>query len=138
MPLTPEQTNLLRKWQCAATELDQIKQTEMQLRKLIVDTFFDPELAVGTQNLELENGYKLKAEKRENYTLKNSNGETDEMLKKFPPEVAKLLVRWKPELNLKNYKALSQPEYFAYFDGCLEIKPGAPSLEIIPPKVKAT
>lgn len=136
MPLTPEQTALLTAWQSAAVQLDTIKATEMKLRKQITESFFDPELAVGTQTIELDNGYKLKVEKKENYTLKNNEGQTEQALRKFPPEVAAMLVRWKPELNLKNYKALNNPEYFGWFDECLEIKPGAPTLEIVEPKVK--
>jgi hypothetical protein len=47
--------------------------------------------------------------------------------------VADVLIQNKPELVVKQYKALS-PENRAIFDQCLTTKPALPTLELVPPK----
>jgi hypothetical protein len=51
------------------------------------------------------------------------------------PEVANVLVKWEPKLSETAYKN-ADSETQKLFDGCLTIKPGKPSLEIIEPKAK--
>jgi hypothetical protein len=45
------------------------------------------------------------------------------------------LIRWEPALSITAYQNLDH-ETQKLFDGCLTIKPGKPSLEVIPPKAE--
>jgi hypothetical protein len=103
---------------------------EMEQRKELAKLIFNNE--VGTQYYDMGEGFKLKCAVTETHSLK---GDVETVLAGFTEAEADMLISWKPSLNVAAYKALS-PEQQAKFNGILEIKPGAPALEIIPPKTK--
>lgn len=132
-----EKMELLDKWYYAKAKLDTVKESEMELRKLVVAEFFDPNDHEGTKRFDLPDGYKLKVAKKQNYKLKNDSGELDKALENVSEDLAALLVKWTPSLALANYKTLSVELQKEIFSGCLEITDAAPTLEIENPKAKS-
>lgn len=141
-----ERDNEILAWQEASKVLEAAKTREMELRKAVMARNF-PNANVGTNNLELGMGYKLKAVRKLNYNLANGEGETD----KACDEIAKLgnegqflaerLVGWTPKLSLTEYNKLeaSNPTHAkikAIIDAVLTVTDGAPTLEVVPPKGK--
>ena len=131
-------------WEAAVKALAAAKDAEAALRKeVLAEAFaFDPEaLREGTENLELGNGYKLKAVFKISRNLKNENEAVDKVLSKIEktgPEgafIAERLVKWKPELSVSEYNKL--PEKFKkLFDEVVTSKEAMPSLELVAPKSK--
>lgn len=133
---------LLIQWQEAKKTLDAAKEIEMQLRKRVVTevyNFSENELREGTENVELGNGFKLKAVFKTSYTLNNKDNAVDKMLCKLEasgPEgkfIAERLVKFKPELSVAEYKRLDTKER-RIADLVISTKPAAPTLEIVAPK----
>jgi hypothetical protein len=141
--LTPELNAKIQEWQRLDAQLDQVKQAEMALRCEIVMALCDTAKLEGTETLELGNGWKIKAVKKQNYNLTNEFGETEKLLAavgQINPAIATGLVKWKPDMSLSTYKkelvplAATTPELATLLAHALIIKPGSPSLEIVPPK----
>lgn len=138
--MTPEQTELLTNWTRAVEQVAATKslvENEMALRKQVMASFF-PEPKEGTNNLELEAGWKLKAV----YKLDRKVDEAAlpaimEKLRTFNVN-PDLLIKRKVELDTTGYKTLLSisPETVKIFDECLTIKPASPSIELVPPKEK--
>lgn len=133
MPLTIEQQDKLTLWNRLNLNLKTLKEEEMKLRNEIVSEFFDPGKTEGTEYADLANGYRLKVVKKENYNLDNKNGKVDAALEKLNEGIADLVVNWNPSLSISNYRKLTDSEK-SVFNDCLEIKPGSPTLEIVPPR----
>lgn len=131
-------------WQEAVKALAAAKDAEAALRKEVLsDCFaFDPDaLREGTENVELGNGYKLKAVFKISRNLNNEGDAVDKVLSKIEktgPEgqfVAERLVKWKPELSVSEYKKL--PEKFRkMIDEIVTSKEATPSVELVEPKSK--
>lgn len=122
-------------WDEAKKTLDRAKAREMELRKAIVDGAFgmyDPE-KIGTQNVELGNGWKLKAVVKETFTLSSDNDEVETMLDGLEDWQADRLVKWSPRLMKKEYDELDAEDR-AKVDKVLTIKLASPTLELIAPK----
>lgn len=136
--LAPEQIEILTVWENTKKQLDTLKKFEMECRKVIVydSGFFDINKTSGTEHVALPGGYDLVSVKKENYKLTNANNETDEALEHFSEDMAAMLVKWTPDLSVSTFKKLTE-EQQAFFDKALEIKNGAPTLEIKAPKVKS-
>lgn len=133
---SPELLALLKQWSEAKAEVAAICAPiiakEMKLRKQLFAMAF-PAPTEGTNNVDLPHGWKVKA----TYKLDRKIDEASlpavlETLRKLDV-VADALVRYKPEIDTKAYKALSEPNR-AVFDSCLTIKPASPTIELIPPK----
>lgn len=135
--LSPEQVEILTVWENTKAQLESLKKFEMECRKAIVydSGFFDTGKTSGVEHVTLSGGYDLTSTKKENYNLTNKDGETDEALTHFDDTLADMLVSWKPTLSVTAFKKLTF-EQQAFFDKALEIKTGAPTLEIKPPKTK--
>ncbi len=135
--LLPEQIEILTVWENTKKQLDTLKKFEMECRKVIVHDsgFFDTNKTSGTEHAALPGGYDLVSVKKENYTLTDANGETEEALTHFDDTLAALLVKWTPTLSVSTFKKLTAAEQ-AHFDKALEIRSGAPTLEIKAPKTK--
>lgn len=151
-PVSPETQILLQKywskdlilkaWQESKGQLDECKEREAALRKAVFELEF-PSPTEGTQRIPLGNGYHLKAvypmryecpkDEQKSYT----NVELGlEELEKLGPEagfVADRVIKWVPEVQIKEYRTL-KPEYKTIIDKFVVIKPGAPQLEIEEPK----
>lgn len=131
-------------WQESVKALAAAKDAEAALRReVLTDCFgFDPDaLREGTENVELGNGYKLKAVFKISRNLNNENDAVDKVLSKIEktgPEgqfVAERLVKWKPELSISEYKKL--PEKFRkMIDEVVTSKEATPSVELVEPKSK--
>jgi hypothetical protein len=135
--LNAEQAAMVRAWEAAKSYQTTIKEYEMVLRKMIVQHtgIFNSLITSGTENVALDNGYKLTAVKKESYNLDNTDDKVEKALANFTDLEAALLVNWKPTLSVTAYKALPDDKK-AHFNGCLEITTGAPTLEIKEPKTK--
>jgi hypothetical protein len=151
-PVSPETQILLQKywskdgilkaWQEAKGQLDEVKEREAALRKSVFELEF-PSPTEGTQRVPLGNGYMLKAvyplryECPKDKVLKFAQTEQGlEELAKLGPEagfVADRLIEWEPVVQIKEYRTL-KPEYKTIVDKFVTIKPGSPQLEIEPPK----
>lgn len=149
--LTPEQwrtkrDELLQQWIEKKKTLESAKAEEMELRKQIVSFVADPDKIEGTENIELGNGYKLKAVKKVTYNFNVPEGvdkrdfvdDVLDKLEKVGPEgkfLADRLVKWNPELSVSEYKEL--PENFKKIvDEVIVTKEGSPTLELVEPKAK--
>lgn len=130
-------------WDHAKKALDAAKALEASLRQEVLKDFYDfggeSDLREGTENLELGNGYKLKATFKLSRKLENKNGETSKALFAIAENFeggklyAERLVKWSPELSVSEYKKLPA-EIRAVIDECLTSKAATPSLEIVEPK----
>lgn len=127
------------KWFELADQLRQLKAAESMLRSRIVKHFY-PNLKEGVNTYDLNDGtgYVMKASHETN--RKVLEPELKAMQEAMATEGSNLLplnftelLRWKPEVNMKAYRALN-PEAQKQFEQILEIKPGSTSIEIVKPK----
>lgn len=130
-------------WDNAKKALEAAKATESALRQEVLKDFYsfggESDLREGTENLELGNGYRLKAVFKLSRKLENKNGETSKALFAIAEnfEGGKLyterLVKWSPDLSVSEYEKLPA-EIRAVIDECVTSKAATPSLEIVEPK----
>lgn len=143
--LSPELSAKLQAWNQAAASLAVVKEQEFALRQeLVLQAGFDLTKLEGTQTIDIGNGWRLKAEKGQNYVLTNKGGETERLLAAIAtdlqrPDIATSLVEWKPDMKKKMYKELvplaeTNPKVKEALAIALTVKPGAPTLELIPPE----
>lgn len=139
-----ERDRLLAVWDEKKKALEAAKAGEMEARTAVF-AFNFPNPQPGVNRVELNNGYKLKATHKLNYKFDASldaiDAAEDDCCKlgaeaKF---LAERIICWKAEPSVSEYKKLdlSNPLHVqvkAIVDRILEIKPGAPTLEIEPPK----
>lgn len=135
---------LIMAWKQANEALAFAKEHEMKLRLELAKAEFkfdENALEAGTENIELGNGYKLKCEKKINYSLNNKDDAVDKALTKIEKSGAEgafivdRLVRWKPELSVSEYKKLD-PKYKKIIDEVVTTKAATPSLTLVEPKAK--
>lgn len=133
----------IMEWQNSVKALAAAKEQEAELRKKVLSECFDYEEddREGTQNVELGNGYKLKAVFKLSRRLDNKDNAVDDALSKMEASgaegefLAERIVKWKPELALSEYKKL--PDKFKeLIDTLITAKPGTPSLSLVEPKSK--
>ena len=137
-PVEPSKTDLLIKWEAATKALAAAKEIEMALRLQVTDAWFPSHKEEGTENVPLENGYKLKAVFKQNYTLADLETVDAALIKmeaidaegKF---IAERLIKFTPKLSVKEYKDCPE-KYRKYIDDVLTIKPATPALELVEPK----
>ena len=130
-------------WDHAKKALEAAKANEAALRQEVLKDFYDfggeSDLREGTENLELGNGYKLKAVFKLSRKLENKGGETSEALRVIAERFeggklyAERLVKWSPELSVSEYKKLPA-NIQEVIDSCVTTKAATPSLEIVEPK----
>lgn len=125
----------LTEWQNKVAQIEAQAHLTVEERKLRAEVFAlaFPKPAEGTNNEELPQGWKLKG------TLKIDRKLDEAALPAVKEAIRAMgvnpdpLVKYKPELALKDYRALP-PEVMKVFDTCLTIKPALPSIELVPPK----
>lgn len=147
MPLTPEASTLVGRWNYAQRELATRKAEEFQLRQEVVATVF-PSYSFGVNTVDLGKGWALKAEFKLNYKLAE-NGKVDEAMVNirkvgnYGTFMADELFKWTPSLHVPTYKKLQaaaaegSPEaqqVLAFVNHILEIKPAATALAVVAPK----
>jgi len=141
---TAQRDAKIMQWQEAVKNLAAAKEAEAALRNEVLSGAFDfdPEaLREGTENVELGNGYKLKAVFKISRNLQGGNEAVEKALQKIEKTgaegefIAERLVKWKPELSVSEYKKL--PDKFRkLIDEVLTSKEAMPSLELVVPKSK--
>ena len=121
-------TTTLGQWYEIKKQLDILKAQEMQLRKAIFAHYF-PDAHEGTNNYDLDGGYVLKGGRviQRDVELASFNALKEQFREAgLNPDQ---LVEFKPSLKVKFYKELTE-EQKQFFDQCLIIKDGSPSLAI--------
>ena len=130
----------LQEWHQAvltAQEAKKVVEAEQALRKEVMALFF-PEPVEGTNKFELEAGWSLKA------THKIERKVDEAALPAVLQQLREMgvnpdpLIRTKPDLDTKAYRSLVQinPDAAHVFEQALTIKPGSPTVELIPPKAQ--
>lgn len=138
MAFTEEQKSKINDWQYAQGMARNWRETEMKLRAEVMafawPAYQNAPIATTTYT-DIDNGYKLKYEQTFTYALKDTTfiKVREIVANNFEPVAAELLVRWKPELSVSNYKKLTDTKQ-RLFAPVLTIKPDAPKLELISPK----
>ena len=130
-----ERDTLILQWRAAKSSAVAAVEKEMNLRLAIVEKTFDPDKVKGTENIELGQGWKLKAVKKQNYNLKGSQQEIVTALSGMSAEIQKRLVKWSPKLSLTEYKLLEEKD-LAAIDKVVVVTPATPTLELVEPKKK--
>lgn len=126
--------DLLDEWERVQKQLADLKDLELNLRNEVFATYFvNPK--EGTNNHTLPDGRVLKGNYKINRTLDEAllHTKATELMK--AGLVLRDLVRMKPELNTKPYRALDDKQR-VLFEQVLDIKVGTPALEIVTPKEK--
>jgi len=121
---------VLLAWQEASTEANAAVQRERQLRQLAFQLSV-PNPKEGVNNLDLGNGWLLKANHNLNYTVQ-SGALLTATLEALPKELAERLVKFQPKLSISTFKSLADDQA-RLFAPLVTIKPGLPSLQIIKP-----
>lgn len=122
----------IERWWVVAEEMAKLKEEEMKLRKKIFGTYF-PTPKEGVNTLPMTNSFVMKG------TYKIERKIVEEAYKTLLPDFQKAglpledLVKMRPDLSVGVYKKLDAKQQ-KLFDKALEIKPGAPTLEIVKPK----
>lgn len=133
----------LTKWYELQQQLAAVKASEMLLRtKIYKGLFVEPK--EGTNSIPLSAGWVLKAKRTIQrdidlaafQALATMDQETQKSKFSEAGIVPEIMIKWKPELVTKSYRALT-PEQLAIFDQCLIIKDGSPALEIVLPAAAA-
>lgn len=122
-------------WDAAKKELDALKDREMKMRKHIVESNshgFDP-TQIGSQNVDLGNGWLLKAVVKQSYKLDTDVDKVEAALGKLEDWQADRLVKWSPTMSVTEYKQLGDAERAA-IDAVLTISLASPTLTLVPPK----
>lgn len=134
-----EEEALILEWQLTDEQLTRVKQRELELRNEVIKTIFKNYKETGVENFDLNQGYKLKATFKINYSLNNKDDAVDKALTKienigqYEKFVAAKLIQWKPQLVLSEYKELSE-ECKKIIDEVITTSNGTPSLELVSPK----
>lgn len=137
----------LFEWYKVQEELKKVKAREMILRMKVFKAFF-PMPKEGTNTVELDKHPILAGTEPTGFVLKGtsviSREVDDAATTALLPELTKRkinvsdLIKRKPSLVVAEYRKLTEEE-MQFFDQCLTIKPGSPSLEItLPAKRKTT
>ena len=124
-------------WNMTQQKLAAFKEQEMTMRKHIVESNsqgIDPD-KIGTQNVELGNGWKLKAVIKDNYTLDTDNEKVEAVLDTFEDWQAERLVKWSGRMMKTEYDALDDAQR-ERFNEVVTIKRASPTLTLVAPKAQ--
>lgn len=126
---------MLNAWWEAKQKADEARGAialEQELRKTVAPLFFE-KIEIGTSYADLPNGYRLRLKA-------SANRKIDEAALKATLDKlrdmnvnADALIRTKPEIITKEYKALTKEEK-AVFDQAVIENPPSLALDVIPPK----
>lgn len=123
-------------WARSAEDLARIKAVELERRQELVEKLF-ADAGEGTTTLDLGNGFVLVCEKGVRYKLDPEKTRAAEAalrkLGKVGDLIAKRLLKWKPDISVREYKAL-EDEHAALFSDALTITQSTPTLKLRPPK----
>lgn len=134
---------LIIDWQDKQNARKKAEEEEMKARLAVVAFFHeDTTDKAGTENVDIGQGFTLKMEFRQNYSVPSAkNGEAAKgVMSKLTAlgaegaAIAQRIFRWKPELSKTEYDLLS-PQAKRIVDKVVTQKAGTPALTIVPPKV---
>lgn len=135
--MNDEQVALLEEWRHLKAEVERLAPTiakERELRARVFTAFY-PTPKEGTNTAELQDGWKLKGfYKLDRKVDEASLQAVSEQLRSMGVN-SETLVGWEPKLKTATYRELTA-EQRATFDQALTIKPGSPTLELLPPEEK--
>lgn len=122
----------MSEWFNLTVELARVKEREMELRKKIFGAYF-PMASEGVNDFPLAGGFVLKGTRKIDRKVDEAMlaAKQNELLEKKIPVSS--LIKWKPELVTKEYRKLTDADRII-FEQILDIKDGAPSVEIVKPK----
>jgi len=137
--MTQTAQSVLQQWEEANTQLQHFKSLELKLRNEYVALASDANKKIGTENIELGNGYKAKIVKKQNYNVNQNtvNAALDKMenISEEGKLLAERLIKWKAELSKTEYDQLPS-QFKVIIDEVITITDGTPSLEIVSPKTE--
>lgn len=126
---------MLKEWEEAVDLAAQYKATENELRRQIFARSF-PNPKEGMNRLPLLDGRTIKADYKINRKLEEATLPAClQAVKEYGAANADLLVRYKPELSITEWRALSDEAKLIFADAVIAT-PGLPTLEIETPKAK--
>ena len=111
----------LEQYRMLKIKLSEVKQDEMDLRIDIASELSKDALEAGTHNFDFE-GLKVKLVSKMNYKIDKNILETLELT-----EEEAICIRWKPELDMKAYKAEDETETL---NEAIIATTGAPTLTV--------
>lgn len=127
-------TELVSQWYTAREALKQAKATELKLRNAVCEIYFtDP--TEGTNTYVVADNRIEKTELKCKHVINRKVDQSmlqivaDNLQEHAPSVCMQDLLVYKPDLDLKAYRNLSENER-AIFDECLIIKEGTPGLEL--------
>jgi len=124
---------LTTEWWSASQSLELLKARELELRKeLFARQFPNPVEGSAENKVPLGDGWILQADHKINRTLDDAVVSALMKADNTRP-LAEKVFRYKPELNLKEFKGLSPEDRKVIADAVTE-KPGTPALKIVLPK----
>lgn len=126
--------NDLMQWYKIQEELAKLKVSEMLLRTRCFKHYF-PTPEEGTNTAPLSDGYALKGKRTINRKILRPQLTVLEPVFRTAALPLDALIKYEPELVIKEYRTLTK-EQLTLFDQCMEIKDGAPALEVVLPKRK--
>ena len=122
-------------WDATQKQLATLKEQEMTMRKHIVESNsqgIDAD-TIGTQNVDLGNGWKLKAVIKDTYTLDTDSDKVEAVLDTFEDWQADRLVKWSARMMKKEYDELDDAQR-ERFNAIVTIKRASPTLSLVAPK----
>ena len=122
----------LQEWYSIQEQLKKLKAREALLRKAIFEHYF-PDPKEGTSSTDIGNGWSLKGKHVVNRDIDEAALGVFKNSEKAELVAVDSIVRYKPELKLREYKQLTE-EQKHLVDNFLIIKPGMPQLTIVEPK----
>ena len=130
MNLTNEQIAKIRLWEATSEQLADLKKKESEYRKAVIAEMF-PQLDEGTNSVNLgASGFRLVAIQPYMYKVDaDMFALVKDELEQFGNIQIDELVRYKPELSTRIYKALAG-DAKKLMESCVTITPGSCSLKI--------
>lgn len=130
---------LLGVWETAKQTAVDAVEAEKSARDEVVKWCSSPEIAKGTENIPLQNNYKLKIVKGINYNVDQAivKMQLDAIAASGPEgaTIANRLMKWKASLSITEYNLLS-PELKVLIDRCITTTDSTPTIEIVAPSTK--
>ena len=123
-------------WNMAQKQLADIKKQEAELRAEVFAALFDNgefPLKEGANKLDLPDGWSITATHKLNYNIDEAviSDTLEQMREKGFSDLG--LVKYKPSLSVAEYRKIDD-EMKGILSAALTIKPGSPSMKLIPPK----
>lgn len=136
MAITNSLLTKISKWNAIQAQLATVKAQEAALRSELFAALFDNgkfPLKEGANKLDLPDGWSIQATHKLNYSIDEAviSDTLEQMREKGFSDRG--LVKYKPSLSVAEYRKIDD-EMKGIFSAALTIKPGSPSMKLVPPK----